>query len=60
MDYEKSCTDGGPNHQYAEKTCKCGHVFCFACCEDTNVHEGGKYEPDYELCPVCGADLYAG
>ena len=48
--------DGG--HEYAEKTCKCGEVFCFSCSRDTNVHEGGKYEPDYMLCPACGADFY--
>ena len=47
-------------HEYAEKTCrKCGKVFCFSCCAGTNVHEGGKYEPDYMLCPACKTDFYA-
>jgi hypothetical protein len=45
-------------HEYAEKVCKCGEVFCFSCCKDTNVHEGGKYEPSFMLCPKCGADFY--
>jgi hypothetical protein len=49
--------DGG--HEYAEKTCKCGEVFCFYCCGGTNVHQGGKYEKDYMFCPSCGADFYA-
>ena len=47
-------------HPYEEKTCSvCGRTFCWACCGGTNVHEGGKYEPDYMLCPECGADFYA-
>jgi hypothetical protein len=47
-------------HEYAEKACpKCGQVFCFSCCRGTNVHCGGKYDPDYMYCPGCGADYYA-
>ncbi len=49
-----------PNeHQYSEKICVCGAVFCYSCCGGTNVDQGGKYEPDYMLCPVCKADFYA-
>lgn len=51
--------EGG--HQYAEKTCpSCGHVFCYSCCDGTNVDEGGKYSPDYMWCPRCGHDYYQG
>jgi len=50
------CTKG--YHEYDEKTCACGRVFCFACCKWTNVHEGGKYAPDYMDCPACGQDYY--
>ena len=47
-------------HEYSEETCpKCGAKFCFNCCGGTNVHEGGKYEPDYMLCPVCKTDVKA-
>lgn len=45
-------------HEYAEETCpNCGQEFCFACCGSTNVHEGGKYEPSFMLCPRCGKDV---
>lgn len=48
------------NHEYAEETCqKCGEVFCWACCGGTNIHQGGKYEPDFMLCPVCKTDVKA-
>lgn len=47
------------NHEYAEKTCVCGEVFCYSCCGGTNVDQGGKHEPDYMYCPDCGADYYA-
>jgi uncharacterized protein with PIN domain len=47
-------------HEYAEKVCKkCGATFCFSCCENTNVHEGGKHDPDFMTCPKCGQDYYA-
>jgi hypothetical protein len=49
-----------PNeHQYSEKTCVCGEIFCYACCGGTNVDQGGKHELDYMYCPVCKADFYA-
>ena len=48
------------NHEYFERECPhCGQVFCFSCCASTNVHEGGKYEPDFMLCPKCGYDYYS-
>jgi hypothetical protein len=47
------------DHEYAEKICqKCGRDFCYSCCESTNVDSGGKYEPDFMLCPGCGHDYY--
>lgn len=47
-------------HEYSEETCpKCGKVFCWSCCGGTNVHQGGKYEPDFMLCPKCGHDILA-
>jgi len=50
--------DGG--HEYAERSCqKCGTVFCWSCCGRTNVHEGGKHEEDFMLCPSCGHDVYS-
>ena len=50
--------DGG--HEYAEKVCaKCGATFCWSCCGRTNVHEGGKYQPDFMECPSCGHDYYS-
>ena len=46
-------------HEYDGKTCrKCGEEFCWACCRDTNVHHGGKYDKDFMLCPKCGHDWY--
>lgn len=52
------CTDGGWEHEYATETCpKCERVFCWACCGGTNVHHGGKHEPDYMHCPACGHDI---
>ena len=49
----------GIQHEYAEKECpKCKAIYCWTCCGNTNVHEGGKYEPDFMLCPVCGHDYY--
>ncbi len=60
MDYDEKCTEGGVNHEYAEKKCpQCEKIFCFSCCGKTNVHEGGKYDPDFMTCPTCGADFYA-
>jgi hypothetical protein len=56
---EEKCTTDG-NHRYAEKECpECGHIFCYSCCRDTNVDQGGKYDPDFMDCPNCGADYYA-
>jgi len=47
-------------HEYSEKTCPhCGHVYCYSCCQETNVDQGGKYEPDYMLCRRCGGDYYS-
>lgn len=52
-----TCGDGW--HDYAEKTCiNCGHVSCYSCSGGTNVDQGGKYDPDYMFCPVCGLDWY--
>ena len=51
------CTVG--NHSYSERLCfECGQVFCYDCCRDTNVDQGGKYDPDYMMCPACGHDIY--
>jgi hypothetical protein len=51
---------GYMQHDYDVKTCPfCKKEFCFACCADTNVHHGGKYEQDYMLCPSCGTDYYS-
>jgi len=51
---------GKAGHRYATDTCpRCGAEFCWQCCGQTNVHEGGKHEPDYKLCPVCGHDVCA-
>ena len=59
----EGCVDHGElgfAHQYSERDCpKCGAVFCWNCCQATNVHEGGKYTPDFMTCPVCGHDWYA-
>lgn len=47
-------------HEYSEIECpKCGVVFCWNCCRSTNVHQGGKHEPDFMLCPSCGHDVYS-
>jgi len=47
-------------HQYTVKTCpKCGADFCYACCGDTNVSQGGKHDPNYMYCPHCGWDYYS-
>ena len=47
-------------HVYSVKTCvNCNKNFCFNCCEDTNIHEGGKYEKDFMYCPNCGQDYYS-
>ena len=48
----------GDNHEYSEKICGCGKVFCYSCCGSTNVDQGGKYEADYMTCPACGLDYY--
>ena len=57
---EINCSGIDGDHEYADKVCgACGKVFCFSCCHDTNVHEGGKYEEDYMLCPQCGYDYYS-
>ena len=53
-----ACAGLDGSHEYAEKNCICGAVFCFTCSGGTNVHEGGKYEPDFMLCPICGRDYY--
>lgn len=55
-DWIKCCMIG--NHEYGEKICKCGTTFCYSCCRATNVDQGGKYKPNYMLCPTCGADYY--
>lgn len=48
------------DHAYAERICPiCGAIFCFNCCGNTNVHEGGKYDPDFMNCPRCGHDIYS-
>ena len=60
-DYRNDSNDGCliGIHEYAEKICpKCGHVFCWSCCANTNVHEGGKYAPTFKDCPQCGHDYY--
>ena len=54
------CTGLDGSHEYSEKTCPaCGEEFCFSCCGNTNVHEGGKYEEDFMNCPKCGFNYYA-
>jgi hypothetical protein len=54
------CTGIKGSHGYAEHTCPaCGQDFCFSCCGSTNVHEGGKYSPDFMTCPACGFDIYS-
>jgi len=59
MEIEERCSNNY-NHECAEKTCpQCGYIFCWACCGGTNVHQGGKYEPDWMNCPNCGHDYYS-
>jgi hypothetical protein len=58
LDQECACCPGG-QHQYSANTCECGREFCYSCCGGTNVDQGGKYDPDYMLCPSCGRDFYA-
>ena len=56
---ENPC-DGKGGHEYADRICQnCGMDFCWSCCGGTNVHEGGKHEPDFMHCPKCGHDYYA-
>ena len=46
-------------HNYSTKVCpNCQGVFCYDCCNGTNVDQGGKYDPDYMFCPHCGHDYY--
>jgi hypothetical protein len=54
---EMNCENG--YHEYTEKECTCGHVFCWSCCSSTNVQEGGKYSEDFMPCPVRSKDFYA-
>ena len=56
-DEEDGCWND--HHSYGTRECVCGEVFCWECCGSTNVHEGGKYQPDFMACPKCGADWYA-
>lgn len=51
------CCECG-RHEYDEKRCECGHTFCYSCCGNTNVDQGGKYEKTFMNCPVCGQDYY--
>lgn len=47
-------------HEYAERTCpKCGQIFCWACCANSNADEGsGRYgTPLFTLCPKCGHNV---
>ena len=46
------------DHEYAERLCVCGAVFCYGCCRSTNVDQGGRHEENYMLCPKCGRDYY--
>lgn len=55
----RECAGIEGSHEYSEKTCpKCGAIFCYTCCLGQNVDQGGKYEPDFMLCPACGHDIY--
>ena len=52
------CDSENNSHKYADHKCpQCGAIFCYSCCGDTNRDQGGKYDPDYMLCPVCGHDI---
>ena len=54
------CEADHNGHAYAEHECpRCGAIFCWGCCGRTNRHEGGKYDPDFMTCPVCGYDVDA-
>ena len=56
IEEDRTCQSGW--HSYSDEPCpKCGHVFCWECCGSTNIHEGGKYIPDFMLCPKCGHDV---
>jgi len=55
---EETCTTAH-NHEYADKLCVCGHIYCYSCCSSTNVDQSGKYEPDFMICPVCHRDFYS-
>ena len=46
------------NHEYATRECSCGETFCYACCGNQNVDEGGKYSPSFMNCPACGRDWF--
>ena len=57
--YANPC-DGEGGHEYSGNICpNCGRDFCYSCWGSTNVHEGGKYDPDFMDCPHCGHDYYA-
>lgn len=57
FEFANPCSEMG--HEYADKICPaCGRDFCYACSKNTNVHEGGKYAPDFMECPGCGHDYY--
>ena len=52
------CDEETGGHEYLEHTCpQCNTVFCWDCCGKTNRHEGGKHQPDFMECPVCGHDV---
>ena len=57
--YESPCDERGDGHEYHVNICfKCNRDFCYSCCGNTNVDQGGKYDPDFMTCPSCGHDLY--
>jgi len=59
MEIKNPCDNLG-GHEYSTNICpKCKRDFCWACGGNTNVHEGGKYEPDFMYCPQCGHDIYS-
>jgi hypothetical protein len=54
----RTCEPENGIHKYAIKKCVCGQVFCFECCKDTNVHEGGGSNmAPFMTCPKCGRDV---